>query len=298
MSSPRSYSFLGAAKRQQDAAALEADEPTTTAAISESDQVSIAARCNYFLAFVHFTWSFTTLGTNNTHHLSRYALLTAAIAKIQVVQGRGRPGAIRPRQTLLRPPGHQRVAVGRARRAVLDLQRRITSSRPKVWPTATEQAGSYVSGYMQSYDSPPSSLTFFTAPKDPLEGYKGYNPKIHGNYDPKADYAQYHNNLRAQESNVVAPVVPPPGYGAAMILNARTGHAQANRPGAEHHNDANKSGRQLNAFFDADAAANAHEGISLKEERQKQTLSKKQVAEFKKKTQERKRKKKMDWLKS
>lgn len=83
-----------------------------------------------------------------------------------------------------------------------------------------------------------------------------------------------------------------------MILNARTGHAQGHRPGADHHNDAAKSGRQLNAYFDADAAANAHEGRSLREERQKQALSKKQVAEFKQKKADRKKKKEMDFYRS
>lgn len=141
-------------------------------------------------------------------------------------------------------------------------------------------------------------LTEFTAPKDPLEGYTGYNPKIHGNYDPKADYAQYHNKKREEESGVVAPVVRPAGYGADMILNARTGNAQAHRPDADHHSDAAKSGRQMNAFFDADAAANAHEGKSLREERQKQTLSKKKIAEFKQKKQERKKKKQLDFYRS
>lgn len=131
-----------------------------------------------------------------------------------------------------------------------------------------------------------------------MEGYTGYNPKIHGNYDPKADYAQYHNKKRAEESGSVAPVVLPPGYGAEMILNARTGHAQAKGPGAEHHSDSAKSGRQMNAFFDADAAANAHEGRSLKEERQKQMYSKQQVAEWKTKKAERKKKKQLDFYRS
>ncbi|OBT72750.1 hypothetical protein VF21_08973 [Pseudogymnoascus sp. 05NY08] len=35
----------------------------------------------------------------------------------------------------------------------------------------------------------------------------------------------------------------------------------------ENHNDENKSKRQMNAFFDVDAAANSHDGRSLKAER-------------------------------
>lgn len=64
MSSPRKFSFLGAAKRVQDAAVEEAAEPTTTATNSESDLVSSAARCINFLPVVHFTWSTAILGTN------------------------------------------------------------------------------------------------------------------------------------------------------------------------------------------------------------------------------------------
>lgn len=51
-------------------------------------------------------------------------------------------------------------------------------------------------------------------------------------------------------------------------------------------------------YIDADPAANAHGGQSLKEERQKQVHSKEKVKEWKQKTAERKRKKQMAFLMS
>lgn len=83
-----------------------------------------------------------------------------------------------------------------------------------------------------------------------------------------------------------------------MTLNARTGNAQANRPGAEHHSDLAKSGRQMNAIFNADAAENAHDGKSLKEERQQKHHSKKEIAEFRRKKKDSKRKKQLAFYKN
>jgi hypothetical protein len=54
----------------------------------------------------------------------------------------------------------------------------------------------------------------------------------------------------------------------------------------------------MGAFFDVDAAANAHGGRSLKEERRNQTLSKKQIKELAAKRREKKEKKRMDFYKS
>jgi hypothetical protein len=52
----------------------------------------------------------------------------------------------------------------------------------------------------------------------------------------------------------------------------------------------------MNAFFDVDSAANAHDGRSLKAERQAQRLTKQQVKEFNEKRAERKHKKRMAQL--
>jgi hypothetical protein len=79
-----------------------------------------------------------------------------------------------------------------------------------------------------------------------------------------------------------------------MILNRFSGATQTGADsGPERHSDAAKSGRQMNAFFDVDSAANAHGGRSLKAERQAQRLTKQQVREFNEKRAERKHKKRM-----
>lgn len=66
--------------------------------------------------------------------------------------------------------------------------------------------------------------------------------------------------------------------------------------GAERHSDEQKSRRQLNAFFDVDAAANMHDGRSLKAERAGKKPSKKELREFKEKRRARKEEKRRAWL--
>ncbi|WPH03931.1 Hypothetical protein R9X50_00681400 [Acrodontium crateriforme] len=133
-------------------------------------------------------------------------------------------------------------------------------------------------------------------------GYYGYNPKIHGSYDPNAPYAQYHSRKRAEESGAQAsgdsPAINQPEYLMQGTFNRFTGAFQTADRSVERHNDYNKSGRQLNAFFDVDAAANSHDGRSLKEERRSQKLSKKEIAELSKRRREKKEKKRMDFYKS
>ena len=130
----------------------------------------------------------------------------------------------------------------------------------------------------------------------------GYNPKVHGNYDPNAAYAQVHNQKRAEEqAAIVDPFAAAPGtaaYESTMALNRFSGSVQRQDLGPERHSDAAKSGRQMNAFFDVDAAANAHEGRSLKEERQTKKLSKEEVKAFNQARKEKKMKKRMAFYKS
>jgi hypothetical protein len=64
----------------------------------------------------------------------------------------------------------------------------------------------------------------------------------------------------------------------------------------EKFNDENKSRRQMNAFFDVDAAANSHDGKSLKAERSGKKLSRKEVKAFKDKRREKKEEKRRAWL--
>jgi len=144
------------------------------------------------------------------------------------------------------------------------------------------------------------------APKsEPDPDYQGYNPKIHGNYDPNAPYAKFHEQKHAAEeqpaitldSNAVAQAGPT-DYTAAGTFNRFTGGFQTGEISAERHDDYNKSGRQLNAFFDVDAAANAHGGKSLKDERRQQKLSKKEIQELSRKRREKKEKKRLEFYRS
>ena len=88
------------------------------------------------------------------------------------------------------------------------------------------------------------------------------------------------------------------GYGAVGAFNRFSGGFQTADKSAERHSSASKSGRQLNAFFDVDAAANSHEGKSLKEARRSTKVSKKQAAAFNKQKRKKKEDKLMDFYKS
>ncbi|KAL4926054.1 WW domain-containing protein [Aspergillus undulatus] len=126
----------------------------------------------------------------------------------------------------------------------------------------------------------------------------GYNPAIHGDYDPTAPYAQQYER---QEEAQVAPGMgmgmgEPAGYGAVGSFNRFTGRWQAESQNPEYHNDENKSRRQMNAYFDVDAAANAHDGRSLRAERSAKKLSKKELKAFKDKRREKKEEKRRAWL--
>lgn len=134
--------------------------------------------------------------------------------------------------------------------------------------------------------------------------YMGYNPKIHGSYDPNAPYAQYHNQKREEEalaSQSTFGVTPQASVAAPVIagaFNRFTGSFQSADLSTERHNDFNKSGRQMNAFFDVDAAANSHNGRSLKEERRNEKLSKSQIREMAAQRKAKKEKKRLDFYKS
>ena len=124
----------------------------------------------------------------------------------------------------------------------------------------------------------------------------GYNPAIHGDYDPDADYAQDPE----EESISTAPGVqgndPTAEYTATGAFNRFTGRWQAADVGPDLHNDESKSKRQMNAYFDVDAAANSHNGKSLKAERSGKKLSKQELRAFKEKRKEKKEEKRRAWL--
>jgi hypothetical protein len=130
------------------------------------------------------------------------------------------------------------------------------------------------------------------APKmEPIVG--GYNPAIHGDYDPTAPYAQYHEPAQP----ATAPSFDPSAaYAATGTFNRFTGRWQAATINPENHNDENKSRRQMNAFFDVDAAANSHDGRSLRAERSAKKPTKEELKRFKEKRREKKEEKRRAWL--
>ncbi|KAG5291722.1 WW domain-containing protein [Histoplasma ohiense] len=125
----------------------------------------------------------------------------------------------------------------------------------------------------------------------------GYDPAIHGDYDPTAPYAQ----VTEQETGVAAAAAasssdPNYIYTATGTFNRFTGKWQPGSLTPETFNDENKSRRQMNAYFDVDAAANSHDGKSLKAERSGKKLTKKELKAFKEKRRERKEEKRRAWL--
>lgn len=120
----------------------------------------------------------------------------------------------------------------------------------------------------------------------------GYDPAIHGDYDPTAWYAQ---SPTVEEPTAVGSD-PAAAYTATGQFNRFTGRWQAAELNPENFNDENKSKRQMNAFFDVDAAANNHDGRSLKEERSGKKLSKAELKQFKEKRKQRKEEKRRAWL--
>jgi hypothetical protein len=130
------------------------------------------------------------------------------------------------------------------------------------------------------------------APTEPAPT-SGYNPAIHGDYDPTAWYAQ---PTAPPEAPSGAPVDPAAQYLATAQFNRFTGRFQNPDLNPENFNDENKSRRQMNAFFDVDAAANNHDGRSLKAERSGKKLSKTELKQFKEKRKAKKEEKRRAWL--
>lgn len=127
----------------------------------------------------------------------------------------------------------------------------------------------------------------------PLHG--GYNPTIHGDYDPNASYATA-SNRDPSSTELPSASTGPEIYSATGVFNRFTGKWQPHEINPENHNDENKSRRQMSAFFDVDAAANSHDGKSLKAERSGKKLSKAEVKAFKEKRKERKEERRRAWL--
>jgi WW domain len=143
---------------------------------------------------------------------------------------------------------------------------------------------------------PGTTATAYTPPAPaPAEAppTSGYNPALHGDYDPTAWYAQPAAPAAARPG---APVDPAAQYAATAQFNRFTGRFQNPDLNPENFNDENKSRRQMNAFFDVDAAANSHDGRSLKAERSGKKLSKTELKQFKEKRKAKKEEKRRAWL--
>ena len=126
-----------------------------------------------------------------------------------------------------------------------------------------------------------------------------YDPAIHGDYDPEADYARPYQeaaNGESAELHRSGTVDAADIYAASGAFNRFTGKWQAAALNPENFNDENKSRRQMGAYFDVDAAANSHDGKSLKAERSGKKLSKRELKAFRDKRRERKEEKRRAWL--
>lgn len=146
-----------------------------------------------------------------------------------------------------------------------------------------------------------------SSPIKPKRVAGGYNPAIHGHYDPKADYAI---EARRDEEEAEAAIAAANAANAAAMtaslrnndytatgtFNRFTGRFQNDHLSSENHSNDAKSHRQMNAFFDVDKAANSHDGRSLKAERRNQHLSKAAVQKFKKIRKDKKEEKRRAWL--
>jgi len=136
---------------------------------------------------------------------------------------------------------------------------------------------------------PPSNDLSSTDPASHEHNPLQYNPALHGDYDPTAPYAQAQEAAENEGDQ----------YTFTAAFNRFTGKFQpaSSLKVPENYNDENKSKRQMQFYFDVDAAANSHDGKSLKAERQTRRLSKKELKEFKEKRRQRKEEKRKAWLK-
>ncbi|KAJ0108578.1 hypothetical protein J7T55_015012 [Diaporthe amygdali] len=133
----------------------------------------------------------------------------------------------------------------------------------------------------------------------------GYNPAIHGSWDPNAPYAQAYKQADAVDDDTTTQYTAgetalegsaADPYAQAAAFNSRTGRFQAADLNPDNFSDAAKSQRQMNAYFDVDRAANSHDGRSLKAERRGKQPTKKELAQWKEKRKAKKEEKRRAWL--
>lgn len=184
-----------------------------------------------------------------------------------------------------------------------------TWENPRLRNTAAAPAASSSTAAVAPLPTAPGTApTTAEPPKNERPPAGGYNPAIHGDYDPNAWYAktdaddEYDNNnnnngaVGAEQEQQVGLVDPAGAHAAVGSFNRFTGQWQAGELNPERHNDEAKSRRQMNAFFDVDAAANSHDGRSLKAERSGKKPSKAELKAFKEKRRAKKEEKRRAWL--
>ncbi|KAL8852438.1 MAG: hypothetical protein Q9221_002668 [Calogaya cf. arnoldii] len=165
-------------------------------------------------------------------------------------------------------------------------------TNPRV-PDPQEAVPPGVGSYDRIPPAQPKAPGTTTPPPERPPRTGGYDPAVHGDYDPTAPYAQeYHDPEESAGPNADPSAI----YAATGTFNRFTGKWQASDINPENHNDENKSKRQMNAYFDVDAAANSHNGKSLKAERSGKKLTKQELKEFKQKRKEKKEEKRRAWL--
>ncbi|KPI36397.1 WW domain-containing protein C2F3.14c [Cyphellophora attinorum] len=144
----------------------------------------------------------------------------------------------------------------------------------------------------------PEASQSVTAPasEGPRSTVGGYNPAVHGDYDPNADYAKAAQTTFEEHDSAATAASAAELYAATGSFNRFTGKWQNADFTPERFSDESKSKRQMNAFFDVDAAANSHDGRSLKAERANKKVSKKELQAFKDKRREKKEEKRRAWL--
>lgn len=178
-------------------------------------------------------------------------------------------------------------------------------TNPRV-PDSQQPAAPGVGNYdRMPNNAPGTTATAENASVSPVRPHGGYDPAIHGDYDPTAAYAQEAQAAPAEDGGGGAAVGTDPSAGASDagaiytatgVFNRFTGKWQPNSINPEMHNDENKSKRQMSAFFDVDAAANSHNGKSLKAERSGKKLTKQELKAFKEKRKEKKEERRRAWL--
>jgi len=148
------------------------------------------------------------------------------------------------------------------------------------------------------------ATTMTPAPPTSAPAAGGYNPAIHGDYDPNAWYAQLDkagDDNGVGDAYLAAAAAGVGGdsqllYVSGGLFNRESGQFQDAALGPERHGDEAKSQRQMHAYFDVDAAANAHDGRSLKAERSGKKPSKSELKAFKEKRRAKKEEKRRAWL--